>query len=146
MSVEMTMKTLGNSDIEISPIGLGCMGLSEFYGQPASEKQGCELINHALDQGVNFFDTADMYGGGHNEKLIAKALKGRREEAVIATKFGIVRENGEYARTISGKPEYVRKACHESLLRLKTDYIDLYYIHRVDKDTPIEETIGEMSD
>ncbi|MFW5501567.1 MULTISPECIES: aldo/keto reductase [unclassified Maridesulfovibrio] len=145
MSVEMTMKTLGNSDIEISPIGLGCMGLSEFYGQPASEKQGCELINHALDQGVNFFDTADMYGGGHNEKLLAKALQGRREEAVIATKFGIVRENGEYARTISGKPEYVRKACHESLLRLKTDCIDLYYIHRVDKDTPIEETIGEMS-
>ena len=145
MSVEMTMKTLGNSDIKISPIGLGCMGLSEFYGQPASEKQGCELIHHALDQGVNFFDTADMYGGGHNEKLLAKALQGRREEAVIATKFGIVRENGEYARTISGKPEYVRKSCHESLRRLETDYIDLYYIHRVDKDTPIEETIGEMS-
>ncbi|WP_421899983.1 aldo/keto reductase [Maridesulfovibrio sp.] len=145
MSGRMTLKTLGNSDIKISPIGLGCMGLSEFYGQPISEKQGCELILHALDQGVNFFDTADMYGGGHNEKLLAKALNTRREEAVIATKFGIVRENGEYARTISGKPEYVRKSCHESLRRLETDYIDLYYIHRVDKNTPIEETISEMS-
>ncbi|TIH11415.1 aldo/keto reductase [Marinifilum sp. JC120] len=141
----MILKTLGNSDIKISSIGLGCMGLSEFYGEPASEKQGCDLIRHALDKGVNFFDTADMYGGGHNEKLMAKALLGRRDEAVIATKFGIVREEGEYARTISGKPEYVRKACHESLRRLKTDYIDLYYIHRVDTEIPIEETIGEMS-
>ncbi|WP_319776855.1 aldo/keto reductase [Maridesulfovibrio sp.] len=145
MSDNMHYKQLGNSDIKISAIGLGCMGLSEFYGAPASEEQGCELIRHALDHGVNFLDTADMYGDGHNEKLLAKALKGRRDEAVIATKFGIVRENGEYARTISGKPEYVRKACHESLRRLETDCIDLYYIHRVDKDTPIEETIGEMS-
>ncbi|NDV23233.1 aldo/keto reductase [Desulfovibrio sp. JC022] len=145
MSGKIILKKLGNSDIKISSIGLGCMGLSEFYGEPASEKQGCKLIHHALDQGVNFFDTADMYGGGHNEKLLAKAINGRREEAVIATKFGIVREDGEYARAISGKPEYVRKACHESLRRLKTDYIDLYYIHRVDMNTPIEETIGEMS-
>ncbi|NDV26716.1 aldo/keto reductase [Desulfovibrio sp. JC010] len=145
MSAKIALKELGNSEIKISSIGLGCMGLSEFYGEPTSEKQGCELIHHALDQGVNFFDTADMYGDGHNENLLAKALHGRRDEAVIATKFGIVRENGEYARTISGKPEYIRKACHESLRRLGTDYIDLYYIHRVDTDTPIEETVGEMS-
>lgn len=145
MSEIIRLKTLGNSDIKISSIGLGCMGLSEFYGEPTSEEQGCKLIRHALDNGVNFFDTADMYGNGHNEKLLAKSLKGRREEAVIATKFGIVREEGEYARSISGKPEYVRKACHDSLRRLETDYIDLYYIHRVDTDTPIEETIGEMS-
>jgi len=145
MSEIIRLKTLGNSDIKISSIGLGCMGLSEFYGEPTSEEQGCKLIRHALDNGVNFFDTADMYGNGHNEKLLAKSLKGRREEAVIATKFGIVREEGKYARNISGKPEYVRKACHDSLRRLDTDYIDLYYIHRVDTDTPIEETIGEMS-
>ncbi|WP_320007333.1 aldo/keto reductase [Maridesulfovibrio sp.] len=145
MSTKISMKTLGNSEIKISSIGLGCMGLSEFYGEATSDKQGCELILHALDNGINFFDTADMYGNGHNEKLLAKGLKGRREEAVIATKFGIVREKGEYARTISGKPEYVRKACHDSLRRLGTDYIDLYYIHRVDGDTPIEDTIGEMS-
>ncbi|WP_320172138.1 aldo/keto reductase [Maridesulfovibrio sp.] len=138
-------KKLGNSDLEISSIGLGCMGLSEFYGQPISYEEGSALIHHALDRGLNFFDTADMYGAGHNEELLAAALKGRRDQAVIATKFGIVRKNGEYARTICGTPEYVRSACLESLKRLKTDYIDLYYIHRVDQTTPIEETIGEMS-
>ena len=145
MTAILDKVSLGNSSIQISPLGLGCMGLSEFYGQPASMDEGCKLIHHALEQGVNFFDTADMYGDGHNEKLLAEALRGRREEAVIATKFGIVRQNGEYARTICGTPEYVRKACHESLKRLDTDYIDLYYIHRVDDNTPIEETIGEMA-
>ncbi|WP_156952719.1 aldo/keto reductase [Maridesulfovibrio frigidus] len=136
---------LGNSDIKISSIGLGCMGLSEFYGEPTSEAEATKLIHHAMECGVNFFDTADMYGAGHNEKLIAAALKGRREQAVIATKFGIVREGNEYARNVCGKPEYVRKSCHDSLRRLNTDYIDLYYIHRIDADTPIEETIGEMA-
>lgn len=145
MTDSINFKPLGNSDIKISNIGLGCMGLSEFYGQPASEQAACELIHHAIGHGVNFFDTADMYGGGHNEKLLASALKGRREKTVIATKFGIVREGSDYARNICGKPEYVRKSCHESLRRLGTDYIDLYYIHRVASDTPIEETIGEMS-
>ncbi|WP_319762447.1 aldo/keto reductase [Maridesulfovibrio sp.] len=145
MSAQITLKKLGNSEIKISPIGLGCMGLSEFYGESTPEEAGVNLILHALDQGINFFDTADMYGAGHNEKLLAKAFNGRREDAVIATKFGIVREKGEYARTISGKPEYVRKSCHDSLRRLGTDYIDLYYIHRVDTTTPIEDTIGEMS-
>lgn len=145
MTDKMTHKTLGNSDIQISSIGLGCMGLSEFYGEPVSKSEAGRLIHHALDHGLNFFDTADMYGDGHNEKLLAAALKGRRDQAVIATKFGIVRENGAYARTICGRPDYVRKSCHESLRRLDTEYIDLYYIHRVDTDTPIEETIGEMS-
>ncbi|WP_291329583.1 aldo/keto reductase [Desulfovibrio sp. UCD-KL4C] len=145
MSGIKNFKTLGNSDIKISKLGLGCMGLSEFYGEPASEEQATKLIHHALESGVNFFDTADMYGAGHNEKLLATALKDRRDKAVIATKFGIVRASGEYARDISGKPEYVRKSCHESLRRLGTDYIDLYYIHRVDVNTPIEETTGEMA-
>ncbi|WP_432738098.1 aldo/keto reductase [Maridesulfovibrio sp. FT414] len=145
MTERISEKALGNSELKISTIGLGCMGLSEFYGQPASLEDGCNLIRHALERGVNFFDTADMYGDGHNEKMLAAALKGKREQAVIATKFGIVRQNGEYARTICGTPEYVRKACHDSLKRLETDYIDLYYIHRVDSSTPIEDTIGEMS-
>ncbi len=145
MSTDMTFKKLGNSDIRISSIGLGCMGLSEFYGAPVSREAADKLIAHALDSGVNFFDTADMYGSGHNEELLAHALKGRRDEAVIATKFGIVRKKGEYARTVCGTPEYVRQACHDSLRRLQTDHIDLYYIHRIDVDTPIEDTAGEMS-
>ncbi len=145
MIENLILKKLGNSDIEISDIGLGCMGLSEFYGKPASEETSCNLIHYALEHGVNFFDTADMYGEGHNERMLATALKGKREQAVIATKFGIVRQDGEYARNICGKPEYIRKSCHESLRRLNTDYIDLYYIHRVDSDTPIEETVGELS-
>ena len=141
----MKYKILGNSNIKVSALGLGCMGLSEFYGKPIAKEEGCQLIQHALDLGINFFDTADMYGSGHNEELLATALTGNRENAVIATKFGIVREKGEYARTISGKPEYVRSACHESLRRLQTDYIDLYYIHRVDSEIPIEDTIGAMA-
>lgn len=145
----MTEKTqkvvLGNSQVYISALGLGCMGLSEFYGKPATDDEGCRLIHHSLDMGINFFDTADMYGCGHNEKLLATALKGKRHKAVIATKFGIVREENEYAREVSGKPEYVRQACHNSLKRLGTDFIDLYYIHRIDASTPIEETIGEMA-
>lgn len=145
MTSTMTFKNLGNSGIQVSSLGLGCMGLSEFYGESASQETADSLIAHALDNGVNFFDTADMYGSGHNEQLLAHALRGRRDKAVIATKFGIVREKGEYARTVSGKPEYVRKACLDSLRRLKTDYIDLYYIHRIDVNTPIEDTVGEMS-
>ena len=145
MTDTLNFKTLGNSSIKISRIGLGCMGLSEFYGQPASENEASKLIHHALDHGVNFFDTADTYGGGHNENLLAAALKEKRDQAVIATKFGIVREGNEYSREICGKPEYVRKSCHDSLRRLGIDCIDLYYIHRIDVNTPIEETIGEMS-
>jgi len=145
MNETMKYTVLGNSEIKVSALGLGCMGLSEFYGPPVSETDGCQLIHHALELGINFFDTADMYGSGHNEKLLASALAGRREQTVIATKFGIVRNQGEYARNINGKPEYVRAACHASLRRLQTDYLDLYYIHRVDTETPIEETVGEMA-
>lgn len=145
MTFNMTSRKLGNSNITVSNIGLGCMGLSEFYGKPVLQETADSLIGHALDHGVNFFDTADMYGSGHNEQLLAHALKGRREQAVIATKFGIVRNDGEYSRVVCGKPEYVREACHESLRRLGTSYIDLYYIHRIDTDTPIEDTVGEMS-
>lgn len=145
MTINMTSKKLGNSNIAVSNIGLGCMGLSEFYGKPVLPQTADNLIGHALDHGVNFFDTADMYGSGHNEQLLAHALKGRREQAVIATKFGIVRNAGEYSRTVCGKPEYVREACHKSLRRLGTSYIDLYYIHRIDTETPIEDTVGEMS-
>ncbi|KAB1441634.1 aldo/keto reductase [Pseudodesulfovibrio senegalensis] len=145
MSTDTKFTTLGNSDIRISGMGLGCMGLSEFYGEPVTQAAADDLVAHALDSGVNFFDTADMYGSGHNERLLAHALKGRRDQAVIATKFGIVREKGEYARTVCGAPEYVRQACHDSLRRLETDHIDLYYIHRIDVDTPIEDTVGEMS-
>lgn len=145
MNQVMHYRMLGNCEIEVSAVGLGCMGLSEFYGPAIRTEDGVKLIHHALDLGINFFDTADMYGSGHNEELVAKALPGKRDQAVLATKFGIVRNKGEYARTINGKPEYVRSACHESLKRLQTDYIDLYYIHRVDTATPIEETIGEMA-
>lgn len=145
MKNEMKYTVLGNSDLQVSTMGLGCMGLSEFYGKPVTKGDGCRLVHRALDLGINFFDTADMYGSGHNEELLAEALAGKREQAVLATKFGIVREEGEYARTISGKPEYVRHACEASLKRLQTDYIDLYYIHRVDGDTPIEDTIGAMA-
>jgi len=145
MNRNMARKQLGNSDIELSALGLGCMGLSEFYGEPVSVEDGCRLIHHALDLGINFFDTADMYGNGHNEELLAHAFKGQREKGVIATKFGIVREGNEYSRSICGRPEYVRSACHDSLRRLQTDYIDLYYIHRVDRSIPIEDTIGEMA-
>ena len=145
MTENIAKKQLGRSGIEVSAIGLGCMGMSEFYGMPMEISEGCRLIHHALAHGVNFFDTADMYGSGHNEELLATALKGRRREAVIATKFGIVRKAKEYKREICGTPAYVREACHKSLRRLDTDYIDLYYIHRVDKNTPIEDTVGEMA-
>lgn len=145
MNEKMKYTVLGNSEIEVSVLGLGCMGLSEFYGPPIPENEGCKLIHHALELGLNFFDTADMYGSGHNEELLAAALAGKRDQAVIASKFGIVRNPGEYGRSINGKPGYVRSACHESLKRLKTDYLDLYYIHRVDTETPIEDTIGEMA-
>ena len=145
MTENSARKEIGNSNIMVSAIGLGCMGMSEFYGKSIEIADGCRLIHHALERGIDFFDTADMYGSGHNERLLATAFKGRRHEAVIATKFGIVREGNQYAREICGQPKYVRKACHESLRRLNTDYIDLYYIHRVDKNTPIEDTVGEMA-
>lgn len=138
-------RALGNTGVQISPIGLGCMGMSEFYGN-ADDASSTALLHHALDSGMNFFDTADMYGPYTNERLVGSALRDRRDEAVIATKFAVMRdENGGWLG-INGKPEYVRSACDASLERLGIDTIDLYYQHRVDPNTPIEETVGAMAE
>jgi aryl-alcohol dehydrogenase-like predicted oxidoreductase len=137
---------LGTQGLMVSRQGLGCMGMSDFYG-PTDDEESTATIHRALDLGVDFFDTSDMYGPHTNEVLLGKALAGRRDEAVIATKFGIVRDPDDPTkRAVSGRPEYVRQACEGSLQRLGTDHIDLYYQHRVDPDTPIEETIGAMGE
>ena len=142
----MKFRTLGKSNLEISAIGLGCMGMSEFYG-PTDEAASIRALHRALELGVSFLDTADQYGSGSNEELLKKALKGKREEAVIATKFGIKRDpTNPSARFICGTPEYVHEACNTSLNRLGIDCIDLYYLHRVDKNVPIEDTVGAMSE
>ncbi|MCA9539956.1 MAG: aldo/keto reductase [Myxococcales bacterium] len=138
-------RTLGTSDVRISPIGLGCMGMSDFYGK-ADDTASTALLHYALDCGMNFFDTADMYGPWTNERLVGAALRGRRDEAVIATKFGVMRTESGGFLGINGKPEYVRSACDASLKRLGVDTIDLYYQHRVDSSTPIEETVGAMAE
>jgi len=142
----ITQRTLGQaSPLTVSALGLGCMGMSEFYGT-ADEATGIATIHRALDLGVTFLDTADMYGPFTNEQLVGKAIKGRRDEVQLATKFGNVRgPNGERLG-ISGKPEYVRSAVDASLQRLGVDHIDLYYQHRVDKTVPIEETVGAMAE
>ena len=138
-------RQLGKTNVQIAPIGLGCMGMSEFYGN-ADDSQSTALLHHALDAGVNFFDTADMYGPWTNERLVGAALRGRRDEAVIATKFGVVRDDKGGFGGINGKPDYVRSACDASLDRLGIDTIDLYYQHRVDPQTPIEDTVGAMAE
>lgn len=138
----MKQRILGNSNIRISSIGLGVMGMSPgIYGE-TNDEQSIQTIHRALDIGVTMFDTADVYGNGHNEKLLGRALQGRREQAIIATKFSFT-PNYE---SISGHPEYVKKAVEDSLRRLNTDYIDLYFQHRVDPQIPIEETVGAMAD
>lgn len=141
----MKQRILGNSGLSVSAIGLGCMGMSDFYGK-SDDDQSLEVIAKALDLGVNFLDTADMYGVGHNEWLLARALKGKRDQAVVATKFGNMRGLDGVSLGISGKPDYVRAACEMSLRRLNLDVIDLYYQHRVDPNTPIEDTVGAMAE
>jgi aryl-alcohol dehydrogenase-like predicted oxidoreductase len=141
----MEKRTLGSQGLEVSAMGLGCMGMSEFYGS-TDEDEALATIRRALELGVDFLDTADMYGPFTNERLVGRAVDGRRDEVVVATKFGNVRgENGE-RMGIRGDAEYVRQACDGSLERLGTDHIDLYYQHRVDKQVPIEETVGAMAE
>jgi aryl-alcohol dehydrogenase-like predicted oxidoreductase len=137
-------RRLGPNGPEVSAIGLGCMGMSDFYGAH-DEQESITVIHHALDRGVTFLDTADMYGVGRNEQLVGKAIAGRRDEVFVATKFGNVRgPNGEFLG-VRGDPDYVRAACDASLQRLGVETIDLYYQHRVDQHVPIEDTVGEMA-
>ena len=141
----MKMRKLGSSGLEVTALGLGCMGMSEFYGA-ADDEESTGTIRRALELGIRFLDTADMYGVGRNEALVGRAIRGRRDEVVIATKFGSVRgPNGEFLG-VNGRPEYVKQACDASLARLGVSHIDLYYQHRVDPDTPIEATVGAMAD
>lgn len=139
----MHTRTLGK-DLTVSALGFGCMGMSEFYG-PRNDDESLATLHRTLELGVNFWDTADMYGPFTNEELVGRALRNKRDKVVLATKFGIVRGEDPTKRSLSGKPEYVHQACEGSLKRLGVDYIDLYYLHRKDPATPIEETVGAMA-
>ncbi len=141
----MIMRKLGNQGLSVSELGLGCMGMSEFYGT-GDEAESIATIHRALDLGVTLIDTADMYGYGANEKLVGKAIANRRDQVVLATKFGIQRSEDNSIRGINGSTGYVHQACDASLQRLGIDYIDLYYLHRVDPKVPIEETVGAMAE
>ncbi|MBE9913490.1 aldo/keto reductase [Paenibacillus donghaensis] len=141
----MEKRALGSSGLEVSALGLGCMTMSDFYGSDRDEQESIRTIHRSLELGVGFLDTSDMYGVGENEKLVGKAIKDRRHEVTLATKFGVVRDKGpmwEY----NGRAEYVKAAAEASLRRLGVDHIDLYYLHRIDPYTPIEETVGAMAD
>lgn len=141
----MHRRKLGRQGLEVSAIGLGAMGMSEFYG-PADEAESIATLHRALELGVDFVDTADMYGRGQNEELVGRALHGRRQNVTLATMFGIVRSNDPAYRAVNGRPEYVKYACEASLKRLGVDHIDLYYQHRVDLTVPIEDTVTAMAD
>jgi aryl-alcohol dehydrogenase-like predicted oxidoreductase len=141
----MKQRSLGNQDLVVSELGLGCMGMSEFYGT-GDENESIATIHRAIDLGVTFLDTADMYGPFTNEKLVGKAIADRRDQVVLATKFGNERGEDGSRLGVNGTPDYVRRACDASLSRLGVDHVDLYYQHRVDPDTPIEETWGAMKE
>jgi len=141
----MQQRRLGRQGPMVSALGLGCMGMSEFYG-PADEGESIAIIHRALDLGINFLDTADVYGPHTNERLVGQAIADRRDRVVLATKFGIVRGSDPQARGVNGRPEYVRASCEGSLKRLGVDHIDLYYQHRVDPTVPIEDTVGALAE
>lgn len=142
----MQLKILGSQGLKASPLGLGCMGMSEFYGA-FNDEQSIKVIHRAIELGITFLDTADMYGPFTNEILVGKAIKGKRDNVTLATKFGVVRDPSDLVkRSFNGKAQYVKDCCEKSLKRLNVDVIDLYYYHRKDPDTPIEETVGAMSE
>jgi aryl-alcohol dehydrogenase-like predicted oxidoreductase len=140
----MEYRTLGQSTLRVSAIGLGCMSLSGTYGK-GDDEESIRVVQHALDRGINFLDSSDMYGWGHNEELLGRAIKGRRNQVVLATKFGNMRDPVTGKPGVNGRPEYVPQACDRSLQRLGVDVIDLYYQHRVDPSVPIEDTVGAMA-